>query len=285
MKITKWNPDTIPEADKCYSNMPNSVYHGLVDWYGSTMIKRAIRSGESFFYEISQPPKQSMAFERGHALHAGIEGLTIDGTMDLFEDTILESPTKTISKAWQTLKNVDPEKAILPENEIENVRVMLKRLFHKASDAGYYDQGWPELSFFWIDEETGLQLKCRLDWLRVDGEGWVLDYKTSKAHSRSDFPREVANYHYHLSASMYLEGVRAVTGIDVENWHFLVVANTPPFEVESYALDAESLAEGYALFRKCLADIKNYDPEAGMEPRAIGLPRYAFKLTDGGFNQ
>ena len=280
MKIIPWTAGTIPQGRQCYSGIPNHVYHGHNDWYGSSMIKYAVRSAESFFYEIGQPHKDSIALERGSAFHVGVEGLATDGNMDLFDSHAVESSGATIkSKSWQTDKSENPNKAVLPIAEIEKARAMAEKLFYKASEVNYFADGWPELSFFWIDEETGIKLKCRPDWFRPDAGGWILEYKSSKAHNFEVFSKEIANYNYHLSAAMYLEGVFQVTGIVTENYDFLVVANTPPFEVEAYPLDDASIIEGRALFRKCLRDIAGHVADKKLKRKTISLPRWAFKLT------
>ena len=286
IEIIPWNPGMEPEAEKCYCGMPNHVYHGLKDWFGSSMLKHILRSVESFHYEMTQPHKDSIALERGSALHVAIEGLATDGKLDLFVENIVECPTKTInSKAWQELKSDNPEKSILPEAEIENVREMAEKLYRKASEINFFSEGWPELSFFWIDEETGLKLKCRPDWLKVvDGYIQLDDYKTSKNHQKETFEKDVVNYSYHLSAALYSEGVRRVTGFLVESFSHFVIANTPPFEVEYYGLDRPSLEEGYALFKYVLREIVNYEPEAKLEKKTISIPFWGFRLTERPWN-
>jgi len=280
MKIIPWQPGMVPESGKCYSGIPNEVYHEFRAWHGSSMIKHAIRSVESFHYEATQPNKQSMALDRGSAVHSGIEGLATDGTMKLFNDLVIESPSGDKSKTWRELKEANPEKAVLTSAEIEKARTMAEKLHRKADKSRYFDAGWPELSFFWVDERTGIKLKCRPDWLRLDSGGWMPDYKTTKAHSPDGFAKEIANYNYHLSAAMYLAGVLVVTGVDVQNWRFLVIANTPPLEVEGYWLDARSLEEGKMLLRHLLDKIAGYTPTEEIESQEIGLPRWAFKMTE-----
>ncbi len=277
MNITPWETGMTPEPEKCYSAIPNHVYHGFKDWYSSSMIKHVIRSAESFFYEINHPHKDSIALERGSAFHSGVEGLAKDGTRWLFDSEVVECSAASVkAKPFIEAKAAHPDKAVLHIDEIEKAWKMAQKLFDKASKINYFSQGHPELSFFWIDEETGLKLKCRPDWLFPN---WMPDYKTTKSHTLEGFSKEIANYNYHLSAAMYLEGVQAVTGEKIENYHFLAINNTPPFEVAAYALDEAAKFEGHALFHKCLKEIAEYAPNAPLEPQTISLPRGAFRLT------
>jgi hypothetical protein len=56
---------------------------------------------------------------------------------------------------------------------------------------------------------------------------------------------------YHLSAAMYLEGVRQLTGQPL-NYVYLVACRHAPYEVQSFVPDAGMLDEGRRLFREAL---------------------------------
>ena len=280
----------VPIAGKCYSGMPNETYHGFNDWWGSSSMKHAQRSVESFYYELEQPHRDSLPLERGSAFHVAMEGLGTKGNFELFDSLMLECPTKTIlTKAWRKIKDENPGCYVLPNADYYEVCDMAAKLYNKTAPFGFFMEGWPELSFFWIDEETKSQLKCRPDWLRPGKKGWGnLDYKTSRNHQLEAFSKDAANMGYHFSAAMYCEGIETVTGIPVEKFRWLVVANTPPFECASYLMpfpDLDKLElgltylEGLAQFRKALKDIKNYTETRGLPDEILELPRWAFKET------
>ena len=283
LKIIAWKPNMFPEPGKCYYGMPNEVYHGLKEWHGSTDLKHVLRSVESFRYEKEQPtPEDKIAFERGNSFHVGMEGIIEDGDLSLYQEKVLPCPTKTItSKASKDLKADNPGCYVLPETERDNCAEMIQNVYRKGSKLNFFDEGYSELSFFWVDPETGIRLKCRPDWMMFDDDDvlWMSDFKTAADHQREAFQRVILNLNYHLSAAMYIEGVFRVTGIKAGHFPFIVCANTPPFEVEVYDLDQPSLAEGHALFRKCLDDVANYEPDKQLEIKTVKLPRWGFKLT------
>lgn len=281
IEIDPWWKGMVPAAGKCYSGMSNETYHGFKDWWSSSSLKHAQRSVESFYYELKQPHKTTLPLERGGAFHVAMEGLATEGTHGMSARLVLECPTKTIlTNAWRETKEENPGCYVLPITEIENVMEMTSKLHGKMAPFGFFAEGWPELSFFWIDEETGFQLKCRPDWLRPGKNGWVdLDYKTSKNHQLEAFRKDAANLGYHFSAALYCEGVEAVTGISVESFRWLVVANTPPFECECYPMGSFTRAEGAARFRKSLTDIKNYVKSPRLLEETLEIPRWAFKET------
>jgi hypothetical protein len=272
-----------PEAGKCYSGMPNEVYHAFKDCWSSSNLKHAQRSVESFYYELEQEHKDTLALERGSAFHAAMEGLGTKGNFDLFDSLVLECPTKTIlTKAWQAIKDENPGCYVLPESEYYTVANMAAKLYNETAPFGFFKEGWPELSFFWVDEETGNALKCRTDWLRLtdDGDKWaILDYKTSKNHQLDAFRKDVVNFGYHFSAAMYCAGIEAVTGIPVESFRWFVVANTPPHECACYPVGDFTRAEGHMQFRKALTDIDNYEEQKGLVDEILEIPQWGFRET------
>lgn len=270
------------EAGKCYSGMPNEVYHGLKEWFGSSMLKHTRRSVEYFYYKVEQPPETTLALERGSAFHVAMEGLATTGTLDMFKEKVLECPTATInSKAFAELKSENPGCYVLPEKELEKCEAMALKSYQKASRSNYFTEGWPELSLFWIDPLTGIKCKARPDWFRKDKwGGYIFDYKTAKDHTLDTFSREIVKRDYHFSAAMYIDGVEQVMGIEDTKFLHLVINNTPPYEVVCYEIGWDSLREGKALFDDSLQSVKNYKPSKEIFIMDIEIPPWAFKLTD-----
>ena len=70
--------------------------------------------------------------------------------------------------------------------------------------------GYPQVSIFWVDEETGVPMKSRLDYLKVRA---IIDLKTVGNAQGKPFDRAVyyamASYKYHVQAGVYLEAVEA----------------------------------------------------------------------------
>lgn len=277
-EITPWGKGIILEAGKCYSGMPNETYHSLKEWSGSTDFKHVLRSVESYYYQKAQKHRNSLALERGAAFHVGIESLADNGTLSLFNSQVVPFDGKTVgSKAWETAKKENDGYYVLPKMEFDNVIRMAGKVYDKASELYFFDEGYPELSFFWIDPETGIKCKCRPDWLRLP---YMYDYKSSKNHQEELFKKDIANLLYHFSCAMYCEGVFQVTGVNTEHFYYLTVANTEPNEVECYELNDDSRLEGKMLFRKILTDIKNYNPKEKLKIKQIEIPYWGFKMLE-----
>lgn len=107
---------------------------------------------------------------------------------------------------------------------------------------GLLAEGDAEQSMFWRDEETGIWLRGRADWLTwFDGQPTIVDVKTAADSSPDKFAKSADEYGYYMQDPWYREGAAALTGCgdwrDVD-FVFLVVPTTPPYLVMHYRLDA-----------------------------------------------
>lgn len=281
MKIIPYKKGMTPEAGKCYSGMPNKTYHDFKEWISSTGLKDVGRSVEYYNWKKTQPRKNTIAFERGGALHSAMEGLIDNGTLDLFHEQVKECEGKGMdTNKWKEVKKVFPDCYILPEHEFENVKTMARNCFDKWGEIGIFGNGRSEFSFFWIDPKTQFRCKCRPDWLRITPKNELIidDYKTSKNHQLAEFEKDIAKLGYHFSAAFYREGVFRVWDVRADSFNHLVSANTPPFECAYYELQPASIEEGRLQFRKALDDIKEYDPKKKLEKGYSNIPRWGHKL-------
>lgn len=68
--------------------------------------------------------------------------------------------------------------------------------------------GYPEVSLFWVDPETGVRMKARVDYMKVRA---AVDLKSFS--NAMDMPtdtaiaRAMANYKYHVQGSVYCDGI------------------------------------------------------------------------------
>jgi PDDEXK-like domain of unknown function (DUF3799) len=96
-----------------------------------------------------------------------------------------------------------------------------------------YRDGKPEQSLFWQDEETGIQRRCRVDWLPERGYGrFVLaDYKTCDHADPASIAKAVTNYGYLQQEQWYLDGIRALGLDDNPDFWFVFQERNAPYLV------------------------------------------------------
>lgn len=289
MNIIPFTPGMIPEAGNCYSGMSNDDYHNVfIEWYSSSDLKNLLRSLEYFWqeYNLKKNRKEreyKIAFEIGQAYHDACGSLVMFDNLSLFEENTVSFEGKAISKKFNDKKAIWPNKSVIPEDHFEIIPLMAKRSVDLGRKLNIFYEGDIELSFFWIDPETGLKLKCRTDYYRPDAR-WITDFKQTKNHTRDGFAKEIANYNYHFSAAMYMDGVGQVAGEPVEKFLFIAAANTSPFEVRFYPHKQVSHDQGDAMYRQALQDLSiNEIPEPKFEEN--GVPFWALTKIESEYRR
>lgn len=143
-------------------------------------------------------------------------------------------------------------------------------------------RGTAESSVLWVDEATGIECKCRPDYLTHDG--WIVDLKTTEDASPSGFAKSAYNFRYHVQAAWYLEGIRR-SGVEPRGFVFVCVEKKPPYAVACYMPDDAMLAAGWAEATRCLnriAECRAADswPGYGDTVHVLSLPAWAKDSTN-----
>ena len=112
--------------------------------------------------------------------------------------------------------------------------------------------GKSEESYFWTDSVTGIECKCRPDYLRPDGI--VVDLKTTENASPEKFVKSAYDYRYYVQAWWYLHGLKQC-GIDAHDFIFIAVEKKPPYAVCVYAADDLMLQLGE---REAVENLRTY---------------------------
>lgn len=163
--------------------------------------------------------------------------------------------TKAV-KAWKEFEaalpagvvGIKPEQYEVAMRQAESVRAL-----PEIRDA--LAHGAAEVSAFWIDEATGMQCRCRPDWVHDCGDAGVilLDLKTYSDASPAEFRRQVARKRYHVQDAFYSDGYAAASGLRVLGFVFVAVETEYPFAASALMLDDIAKDTGRALYRRDLA--------------------------------
>lgn len=144
-----------------------------------------------------------------------------------------------------------------------------------------------EQTVYWVDEETRILQRARLDLVSVKNR-LVLDLKsTEKAHAY-DFSRHIGNMRYDFQGAHYMAAGQAVDPSWVNNsdYVFMVAEREPPYVVAVYLLDEGDLARATAerrgalkLLRECIETNKWPGYSDRIEP--IKVPPFARRAQPG----
>lgn len=124
------------------------------------------------------------------------------------------------------------------------------------SDSDVMDllDGAHEVPFFWTDDLTGEECKCRVDVLtEQDGKVTIVDYKTTVNAMKHAFVRDLYKFGYHFQAGMYCTGVKESLGLDyLPRFVFVAQEKTAPFSLNRIELPEDVILLGVDLYREYL---------------------------------
>ncbi|MCQ2957268.1 MAG: PD-(D/E)XK nuclease-like domain-containing protein [Candidatus Gastranaerophilales bacterium] len=249
-------------------NMPSEVYHSLPALSNSGL-KTLIDCPAKYYYKYlsgEYEPKERPSFKIGKAVHCYLlEGrkkfeqtywhnpyneLTKPELIDLlktkhgYDDSIKKYLVVDLMQILLDENGITPKEIHLNKSELNQVVCMTKTAKNDTKTKNALSQkGESELSIFWKDEKTGVMLKCRPDFMPYDCLN-VPDYKTTESANPRNFYKKFIEYGYHIQAAMYRMGIKAVTGIEVQNFFFIAQEKEPPYITQIYLNCDELLTYG-----------------------------------------
>lgn len=223
---------------------------------GSSMLETFRNSRREFygrFVSKEIPPKEPTdAMKLGTLVHLALL------EPDKFAETVVTMPNLYLGEEWNWRKPAHREardamqsrfaaegKSCVELVDYETIQAMVAAIHankyaHKLVTA----TGLPEYSIFWTDEETGLELKCRVDWWATN----PLDIKTTNDPSPEGFARTATQLGYFRKAAHYATGIESLTGKKAQVV-MLAVENKLPHRVANYDLN-DNDQDGRSLGRR-----------------------------------
>lgn len=261
------------------SNLTNDEYHALPS-YSSSQVKDFINHPPAYFYakyiEKSLTPVERKAFTIGNAVH------TLFMEPEKFAAEYVVAPEinrrTNVGKAqWAEFLISSKDQILMSHEQAIEAAAIVKSLNRNKNAVALKQGCLIEQSIFWTDQETGLDLRVRPDMWRRNK--FIPDLKTTKDASISSFQRDIFNYGYHISAAMYLDGLKQL-GEDISDFIFICVENKEPYLNAIYTLSDEALEIGRSYYREALRGIANcletnrWPSHNDDAPAEISLPQW-----------
>ena len=271
--------------DHKYTDIPDGDYFAI-DAVNQSLLKQVLRSPAHARTYLENPPEPTAAMRLGTAVHLAVlepdqfkRGVVIEPTIN--------RRTKEGRLQYQAfLKQATGKTVITKEQAATCVQVGHAVTRHQSA-MSLLNSGDKELAYRWEDPATGLMCKAKCD---VSGgeEKIVVDLKTTRDASTTEFPRSCAKFLYHLQAAFYLRGVSGLpTGVDAykDGWRFYIVAveTSAPHSTAVYKLDARSIIEGDKLVDRSMrawAEAKLLGVFPGYDDEVVSLGLPAWALTE-----
>lgn len=164
-------------------------------------------------------------------------------------------------------------KQIVTQDEYDNLATIAQRIAdHPRCREWMGPGGEAEVSMVWLDDETGLPCKARIDYLRE----MIVDLKTTR--DAMQFPKSIASFGYHRQAAHYRSGYAKLNGGELKQFALVAIETDPPFPVRAAILDEEAIAVGESEVSEALQAIAEAN-ESGVwtsyeDPKAWTLPAW-----------
>lgn len=175
-------------------------------------------------------------------------------------------------------------RTVVEEDDYATATAMGAKILAHPHAAFWLEQpGLSEVKLGWTDPATGVRAKGVLDRLAVEDRA-VREIKTAQEAGVAGFQKAIGNHRYHVQAALYVDGASLIleqAGLEpVQEFGFIVVESTAPFEVACYTLDATAIDRGRRLYQEAFRQWGAYlaDRQAwhgyplGL---SIGIPRWA----------
>ena len=274
-----------------FSDVSNVDYHADKETYSSSTVRRMDVPARARYY-LDNPVEYKEPYRIGSAIHKYV----LEREQFDFEfSTGLDCPRR--SKAdkhawtewfcahgadgdritthpaakWNELYKRETGLHIVTPEEIKMIADMAALIMADNDARALLENGQAEQSIYWIDDETGLSLRCRPDFLSAV----TTDLKSCTDASEWPVRNEIKRRKYHVQAAMYADGVYQVTG-EYRPFVLLFIEKTPPYLCAVYRIDDKSAEQGWDLYRqylRTLAECLKTDTWPGI-PNNLALDLY-----------
>jgi exodeoxyribonuclease VIII len=233
-----------------------------------------------FFSEHER--KDSDALIIGRAIHTAVF------QPELFNAEFLCLPdidrrTAKGKEQYAELVSQNPDKTVLKPADFNRAMEIATAVRTNRHVLNLIEGAHAELSITWVDADTDVPCKARLDCWNEE-LGIVVDLKTTLDASLFGFPKKLYAYGYHRQAAWYLQSLRA-NGESAKHFVFIAVEKEPPYSLGIYRLSDDAIrlskAENEALLRKyceCVRTDSWPGYTDGIED--ISIPEYAINTME-----
>lgn len=248
------------------------------DGISSTDLKHIFKSPAHFRYWKDNPQEDTQALLFGRASHKYVLE-TYDFYREFAVAPICDKRTKEGKVTWNKFVAESKDKDIITQEQFEQIEEM-RNVMLATPFVSKLINGEHEVSYFWIDEDTGLKCKVRPDAINHRLK-IIVDYKTCDNAETQYFMRKAIDLGYDLQASYYLDGIKANTG---EDYIFVFIAQEkkPPYAVNILQADEMFIRSGRDVYKAMLQTYKECSESdvwygymgADNQINSLGVPKW-----------
>lgn len=205
-------------------------------------------SPEKFKYYKDHPEEPTPSLIFGQLLHAmALQPETVSEQFIVAPD--VDRRTKLGKEAFALFEANVEGKTVVTTDMMKQAQEMCESLKQNEFVRKLL-KGEKEKPFFWVDDLTGEECKCRADVLTELGDYLIIvDLKSTENAETEAFMKSAVKYGYDFQSAMYKDGVEANTGKKVL-FVFIAIEKKPPYAINILQADELFIRRGYDLFRE-----------------------------------
>jgi hypothetical protein len=243
-------------------------------------LKEMRKSPRHYHFRVSNPREDTKSLALGRATHTSV----LEPDRFAIEYAVWRG-SRRAGKEWDEFCAANKGRTIVKLDEYATALSMRDAVRAHPIAGKILAAGMPEQTFTGVDPETGLMLKCRVDWLATVYACFA-DLKTTADGEAKRFGILAHRYGYNLQSAFYRR-VLALNGLDLPP-KIITVESAEPHDVAVFGVDEDALyfadAEITELLRRvadCTASGKWPGRYETAEER-LALPSWAFPQDDDG---
>jgi len=263
----------------------NDEYHADTKRISNSMLSVFLESPPRFYAQFiakTYSPDSRDEFTIGSAAH----DVLMEGGEKVVEipPEVLSIDGKRSGGNWKMWSSLNADKIQLKRDDYRQVMAMVESVRSRKPAADILSwEGSREETITWHDDETGFDLRCRMDVRTINPhskKNVVADLKTTQSIQLSAFAANAYRYGYHRQAAFYEMGVEALLGERPE-FYFIAVEKTPPYTCRVVEFNDEFMERGRRSVREGLRDLamryatNDWDVDGGNFILSLPEPRWA----------
>lgn len=207
-------------------------------------MKRLLDSPARFQWERKNPT-ETAAMVHGRLIHAVAFGQPHNATVKDWDGRTKEGKERAAEVEAAGMEVVSADDMAVAEGIANALSAsQLARRFLYGTDTRH------EVSAFWTDPETGVDLKCRFDSLHANGD--IGDLKSTTGSRPALFIKDAAKYGYFTSAAHYRAGAIALRLSPDPTFTLVAVEKKAPHFISVIGINDYDLQLAHLLRRKAI---------------------------------
>jgi hypothetical protein len=219
--------------------------------------KLILQSPRHFWAERIDPNRKPIvptpAMQFGSAVHlAVLEPGRLAGEIVIVPDDAPDRRSKAGKEWWANFDKTGAGRIVMSIDDYLRMRLTAAAVHDSPVAMSLLADSVTEHTIVWVDRETRIECKSRLDSLRHDRR-LIVDLKTAADASPDSFSRSIHGFGMHIQAAVYCDAVLAESSGLIDPQYVWIVAETkPPHNVAIYRASDKMIQRGRDLFRRAI---------------------------------